>query len=203
MTRTSSSSNTIFPCSITCPISFAASTVSPVRTVWSPCLSRSAKVSTFSSRVSRLTENLAFLALTFKVAAQEGVEGGDNAYSRYEYPALVKTQGDFTLNVEAGEFTDSEIAVLLGENGTGKTTFIRLIAGLIQPDDENVELPEFNVSYKPQKIAPKFPGTVRELLHKKMAAEASMHPPAFSDAIHEADEHRPVDGPSRSKLVRW
>ena len=88
------------------------------------------------------TENLRFRdeALTFKVAAQEGVEGGDNAYSRYEYPALVKTQGDFTLNVEAGEFTDSEIVVLLGENGTGKTTFIRLIAGLIQPDDENVEL---------------------------------------------------------------
>ena len=29
----------------------------------------------------------------------------------------MKTQGDFTLNVEAGEFTDSEIVVLLGENG--------------------------------------------------------------------------------------
>ena len=62
--------------------------------------------------------------------------------------------------------------------GTGKTTFIRLIAGLIQPDDENVELPEFNVSYKPQKIAPKFPGTVRELLHKKM--RRSVYAPALA-----------------------
>ena len=131
------------------------------------------------------TENLRFRdeALTFKVAgADSGMEITDKHFSRYEYPALVKTQGDFTLNVEAGEFTDSEIVVLLGENGTGKTTFIRLIAGLIQPDDENVELPEFNVSYKPQKIAPKFPGTVRELLHKKIR-EAYMHPQFVSDVM--------------------
>ena len=71
---------------------------------------------------------------------------------------------------------------IVGQNGTGKTTFIRLIAGLIQPDDENVELPEFNVSYKPQKIAPKFPGTVRELLHKKIR-EAYMHPQFVSDVM--------------------
>lgn len=71
-------------------------------------------------------------------------------------------QGNFRLDVEAGEFTDSEILVMLGENGTGKTTFIRMIAGLTPPDDDEgaVDLPEFNVSYKPQKISPKFPGTV-------------------------------------------
>jgi ATP-binding cassette subfamily E protein 1 len=131
------------------------------------------------------TENLRFRdeALTFKVAgADSGMEITDKHFSRYEYPALVKTQGDFKLNVEAGEFTDSEIVVLLGENGTGKTTFIRLIAGLIQPDDEELELPEFNVSYKPQKISPKFPGTVRELLHKKIR-DSYMHPQFVSDVM--------------------
>ena len=70
-------------------------------------------------------------------------------------------QGNFRLDVETGEFTDSEILVMLGENGTGKTTFIRMIAGLAPPDEqEGVEIPQFNVSYKPQKISPKFPGTV-------------------------------------------
>ena len=33
------------------------------------------------------------------------------------------------MTVEPGSFTDSEIIVMLGENGTGKTTFIRMLAG--------------------------------------------------------------------------
>ena len=69
-----------------------------------------------------------------------------------------------------GDFRDSEVIVLLGENGTGKTTFIRMLAGNLDPDldanGEKPELPKLAVSYKPQKIAPKFEGTVRELMHK-------------------------------------
>lgn len=67
---------------------------------------------------------------------------------------MSKTQGGFKLMVKEGEFTDSQIIVMLGENGTGKTTFIRMLAGLLKPDeatDSDVEVPEFNVSYKPQK----------------------------------------------------
>lgn len=71
---------------------------------------------------------------------------------------MKKTMGDFSLEVCAGGFTDSEIIVMLGQNGTGKTTFIRMMAGLLKPDDESSEIPELNVSYKPQKISPKFEG---------------------------------------------
>lgn len=49
------------------------------------------------------------------------------SYARYKYPAMKKTQGSFKLQVEEGEFTDSAIVVMLGENGTGKTTFIRML----------------------------------------------------------------------------
>jgi ATP-binding cassette, sub-family E, member 1 len=42
--------------------------------------------------------------------------------------------GGFTLRVEAGEFGDSEIVVLLGENGTGKSTLIRMLAGALAAD---------------------------------------------------------------------
>ncbi len=37
------------------------------------------------------------------------------------------------------------------------------------------ELPTFNVSYKPQKISPKFEGSVRQLLHKKIR-DSYLHP---------------------------
>ena len=41
--------------------------------------------------------------------------------------------GGFKLEVERGEFSDSEIIVMLGENGTGKTTFIKMLAGIQKP----------------------------------------------------------------------
>lgn len=47
-------------------------------------------------------------------------------------------QGNFSMTVEEGEFTDSEIIVMLGENGTGKTTFIRMLAGMLAPDEVGV-----------------------------------------------------------------
>lgn len=43
---------------------------------------------------------------------------------------MTKTQGNFRLRVIEGEFTDSQIIVMLGENGTGKTTFIRMLVHL-------------------------------------------------------------------------
>ncbi len=61
---------------------------------------------------------------------------------------------EFELSIEAGRFTDSEIVVMMGENGTGKTTFIRMLAGRLEPDEGDA-VPQLNVSYKPQKISPK------------------------------------------------
>ena len=43
---------------------------------------------------------------------------------------MSKTQGGFRLRVTDGEFTDSQIIVMLGENGTGKTTFIRMLVSI-------------------------------------------------------------------------
>ncbi|GLJ46917.1 hypothetical protein SUGI_0990040 [Cryptomeria japonica] len=98
---------------------------------------------------------------------------------------MSKTQGNFKHSVKEGEFTDSQIVVMLGENGTGKTTFIRMLAGLLKPDiveNSEMEIPEFNVSYKPQKISPKFQSTVRHLLHQKIR-DSYTHPQFNTDVM--------------------
>jgi ATP-binding cassette subfamily E protein 1 len=43
-----------------------------------------------------------------------------------------------------------------------------MLAGILKPDDETVEMPKLSISYKPQTIAPKFMGSVRELLSTKL-----------------------------------
>lgn len=87
----------------------------------------------------------------------------------------------FHMTVKEGQFTDSEIIVMLGENGTGKTTFIRMMAGLLKPDNDT-QVPQLNVSYKPQKISPKSQGTVRMLMHAKIR-DAYIHPQFITDVI--------------------
>jgi len=133
------------------------------------------------------TENMRFrqTELTFKVAEQadQRDDGGDTKSATYKYPKMTKTMGDFSLTVEAGSFSNSEIVVMLGQNGTGKTTFIRMLAGLTKSDgDENSQVPQLNVSMKPQKISPKFEGTVRMLLHKQIR-DATIHPQFQSDVM--------------------
>ncbi|SCV69929.1 BQ2448_1323 [Microbotryum intermedium] len=128
------------------------------------------------------TENLRFReeSLTFKIA-DAAEEFLTEKSRRYVYPTMTKTLGNFKLNMEGGSFTDSEIIVMLGENGTGKTTFVKLLAGKLEPDDKD-DVQHLNVSLKPQTIAPKFPGTVRELLIKQMRA-AYMHPQFNTDVM--------------------
>ena len=84
------------------------------------------------------------------------------------YPSMKRTQGAFTLEIEEGTFNASEIIVMLGQNGTGKTTMIKMLANSIKPDDDTIELPTLNISYKPQTIAPKFEGSVEDLLRIKL-----------------------------------
>ena len=57
--------------------------------------------------------------------------------------------GNFSLQTHSGKLYRNEIIGILGENGIGKTTFMKMLAGLIKP--QQGELSEIvRVSYKPQ-----------------------------------------------------
>ncbi|MDY6779383.1 MAG: ribosome biogenesis/translation initiation ATPase RLI, partial [Halobacteria archaeon] len=79
-----------------------------------------------------------------------------------EYPSLEKSFEGFSLDVEAGEIHESEVLGIVGENAMGKSTFARLLAGELEPDNRDFETPA-TVSYKPQHLSPP-EGAVRYVL---------------------------------------
>ncbi|KAJ5951110.1 ABC transporter ABCE [Penicillium vulpinum] len=131
------------------------------------------------------TENLRFReeSLSFRLteAGEEFIADKDRAFA---YPSMEKTLGDFHLKVDAGKFTDSEIVVMMGENGTGKTTFCKMLAGALKPDGL-ISVPKMNISMKPQKITPKFTGTVRQLFFKRIKT-------AFLSPQFQTDVYKPL-----------
>lgn len=132
------------------------------------------------------TENLRFReeSLQFRIA-EAGDEFLVDKTRDFAYPDMKKTLGNFTLNIKTGEFTDSEIVVMMGENGTGKTTFCRMLAGAIQPDAGCKGVPAMKISMKPQKINPSFKGTVRQLLLLKVKT-------AFLNPQFQTDVYKPL-----------
>ncbi|AKG38063.1 MAG: ribosome biogenesis/translation initiation ATPase RLI [Infirmifilum sp.] len=83
-----------------------------------------------------------------------------------KWGTIHKSLGEFTLRVEEGRVHRGEVVGVLGPNGIGKTTFVRILAGEIEPDEGWVErVQNVRLSYKPQFLGEvKFEGTVREFL---------------------------------------
>jgi len=81
----------------------------------------------------------------------------------FNFPPMKKDYESFHLTVEGGEIRVGEVIGLLGPNATGKSTFIKMLAGEVKPDEG--ELHEtLSVSYKPQYIEPVQGLTVIEAL---------------------------------------
>ncbi|MFH1663366.1 MAG: ribosome biogenesis/translation initiation ATPase RLI [archaeon] len=78
-----------------------------------------------------------------------------------EYPLLEKKFPGFKLKIQSGSLKQGEVIGIVGGNALGKTTFVRMLAGEIKPD--NTEL-NFNsrISFKPQQLK-SGKGTVRQL----------------------------------------
>ncbi|MHB8587162.1 MAG: ribosome biogenesis/translation initiation ATPase RLI [Thermoplasmatota archaeon] len=87
-----------------------------------------------------------------------------------EFPDLKKVQGDFTLETKAGSIKAGEVVGIVGPNATGKTTFVKMIAGVEKPT-EGVLTSNTRVAYKPQYLSTDFDGSVETLFYATLGAK--------------------------------
>lgn len=73
---------------------------------------------------------------------------------------------DLNMNIQKGDYV-----AITGGNGSGKSTLIKLMVGLIQPDQGNLEVLSDKVAYVPQNglESIRFPVTVEELLSFRLS----------------------------------
>ena len=80
------------------------------------------------------------------------------------YGDLTKSFQSFKLNVSAGKIRRGEIIGIIGANALGKTTFMRMLAGVDKPDSGKIDLGA-TISYKPQYLNQEYDGDVRSLMY--------------------------------------
>jgi ATP-binding cassette subfamily E protein 1 len=96
------------------------------------------------------------------------------------YDVIEKQFDDFKLTIDNGLIRRGEIVGIVGPNAIGKTTFVKLLAGVIKPTQGTIEK-NLSVSYKPQYISPELDCSVQEFLELK--SQALFISPFFNEEI--------------------
>jgi ATP-binding cassette, sub-family E, member 1 len=97
-----------------------------------------------------------------------------------EYPALSKSWPEFSLTVGAGQLAKGETVGIVGPNATGKTTFVRMLAG-VEPPTSGAPPAGVTVSYKPQYLKATQSASLRA------RAEALVADPTFDAKLFERE----------------
>ncbi|MEM0123725.1 MAG: ribosome biogenesis/translation initiation ATPase RLI [Conexivisphaerales archaeon] len=92
---------------------------------------------------------------------EPSVQAGTTGQLMFSIPKFVKTYPGFRLDVDGKDVREGEIIGGLGPNGTGKTTFLRIIAGMESDDSGNAKL-GIKIAYKPQYLEVKEDKTVEQ-----------------------------------------
>ena len=82
-----------------------------------------------------------------------------------EWPDFrLKFDKGFELDVKSGEIHQNHVVGILGRNGTGKTSFVKALAGEIKIDGLNLDL---DISYKPQYLFTDDDSLVKDIMFKE------------------------------------
>ncbi|MEK6970946.1 MAG: ribosome biogenesis/translation initiation ATPase RLI [archaeon] len=101
---------------------------------------------------------------------EKGARDIKKQQSLLHWPEFDVKQGEFSLHVNAGSLSTHQSIGILGPNGIGKTTFVKVLAGLLTPAQGG--LPQrLPVAYKPQYLEAIPHTTVDEFLRGKLAPD--------------------------------
>ena len=95
---------------------------------------------------------------------------------------------DINLNIPSGVYLS-----ILGENGSCKSTLIKLILNLLKPDSGNIEIASKKISYVPQRLDnfnSEFPLTVKELLTSHSRALGIKSPKIIDSALNQVNMNK-------------
>ncbi|MHA7647898.1 ribosome biogenesis/translation initiation ATPase RLI [Nitrosopumilus sp. S4] len=81
------------------------------------------------------------------------------------YPKLEKKYSKFSVTIEPGRVRKGEVLGIMGANALGKTTMMKMIAGVEQPDTGSIDK-KVKIAYKPQYLQNDIDEEVISLLNK-------------------------------------
>jgi ATP-binding cassette subfamily E protein 1 len=109
------------------------------------------------------TENIRFRNKRFKFDTTSPVDDLISDFSVAQYTDMTKSFPNFKLKIASGQLRRGEIMGIVGANALGKTTFMRMLAGMDRPDSGKIEIGA-RISFKPQYLNQDYDGDVRSLL---------------------------------------
>ena len=110
-------------------------------------------------------ENVRFRDTAFRFDASTSTDEFVTTENIIEYPELEKKYPTFSVSIEAGKVRKSEVLGIVGANALGKTTMMKIIAGVERPDSGTIES-KVRIAYKPQYLSNDYDVEVIALLDK-------------------------------------
>jgi ATP-binding cassette subfamily E protein 1 len=95
------------------------------------------------------SENVRFRDKKFTFDASASTVEFQEGNEVITYPILEKKYPSFSVTIEAGGVRKGEVVGIVGANALGKTTMMKMIAGVEKPDSGNIDK-KVKIAYKPQ-----------------------------------------------------
>src|SRR3972149_4010129 len=114
-------------------------------------------------------ENVRFRDSAFRFDASTSTDEFAMTENIIEYPALQKKYPAFSVSIDAGRVRKNEVLGIVGANALGKTTMMKMIAGVEKPDSGILET-KVKIAYKPQYLTNDYDVEVISVLEKANGA---------------------------------